>query len=155
MFYIKDETSREHALKFLPIEDVWGIGPRNAAKLIKIGVNKAWDLAAINNYEYIKERFTITGLRTWYELNGKSVLKMEYIQPDKKGICTGRSFAEKTDDYKVIEDALCAFVQNAAPKLRKQGSLCGQLQVFLQTSQFEVVHKIKECCLAHGFGYTN
>ena len=70
IYWIKDEPSREHALKFLAIEDVWGIGPRNAAKLIKIGVNKAWDFAAINNYEYVKERFTITGLRTWYELNG-------------------------------------------------------------------------------------
>ena len=35
------------------------------------------------------------------------------------------------------------FRTDAAPKLRKQGSLCGQLQVFLQTSQFEVVNKIK------------
>jgi DNA polymerase V len=131
------------ALEHMPIEDVWGIGPKNAAKLIKIGVNTAKDFAAINNYEYIHKRFTITGLRTWYELNGKSVLSMEYLPPDKKGICTGRSFGQKTDDYKVIEDALCAFVQNSAPKLRKQGSLCGQLQVFLQTSQFEVVQKIK------------
>ncbi|MBL4675832.1 MAG: Y-family DNA polymerase [Mucilaginibacter sp.] len=131
------------ALENLPIEDVWGIGPRNAAKLIKIGIQTAKAFADVNNYEYIHQRFTITGLRTWYELNGRSVLSMEYLPPDKKGICTGRSFGEKTDNYQVIEDALCAFVQNSAPKLRAQGSLCGQLQVFLQTSQFEVVHKIK------------
>jgi DNA polymerase V len=131
------------ALEHMPIEDVWGIGPKNAAKLIRIGVNTAKDYAAINNYEYIHKRFTITGLRTWYELNGKSVLSMEYLPPDKKGICTGRSFGQKTDDYRTIEDALCAFVQNSAPKLRAQGSLCGQLQVFLHTSQFEVVQKIK------------
>ncbi|TWR25251.1 Y-family DNA polymerase [Mucilaginibacter pallidiroseus] len=140
---LDDEPRTMFALQNLPIEDVWGIGPRNAAKLIKIGVNTAYDFATINNYEYVEKRFTVTGLRTWYELNGKSVLKMEYVQPDKKGICTGRSFGQKTDDYKVIEDALCAFVQNSAPKLRAQGSLCGQLQVFLHTSQFEVVHKLK------------
>lgn len=133
----------EFALQNLPIEDVWGVGVQTAKKLIKIGVKTAWDFTQINNYEYVEKRFTITGLRTWYELRGKSVLKMEYIQPDKKGICTGRSFGEKTDNYKVIEDALSAFVQNCAPKLREQGSLCGQLQVFLQTSQFEAVHKLK------------
>lgn len=68
---------------------------------------------------------------------------MEYLPPEKKGICTGRSFGKKTDDYKILEDALCAFVQNSAPKLRKQATLCGQLQVFLQTSHFEVANKNK------------
>lgn len=141
---VLDDPERTHfALEHLPIEDVWGIGPRNAAKLIKIGIKTALDFARVNNYEYIEKRFTVTGLRTWYELNGREALKMEYLPPDKKGICTGRSFGEKTSDYKQIEDALCAFVQNSAPKLRKQGALCGTLQVFLMTSQFEVVHKRK------------
>ncbi|GAA4341603.1 Y-family DNA polymerase [Mucilaginibacter gynuensis] len=140
---LDNEERRLFALEHLPIEDVWGIGPKNAAKLIKIGKQTALDFARINNFEYVQKRFTITGLRTWYELNGKSVLSMEYFPADKKGICTGRSFGQKTDSYAVIEDALCAFVQNSAPKLREQGSLCGQIQVFLMTSQFEVVHKLK------------
>jgi len=137
VFQITDDISRMFALKKLEIGDVWGIGPRNASKLTKVGINTAWDFAQVNNYEYIHKRFTITGLRTWYELNGKAVLKMEYEAEDKKGISTGRSFGQKTDDYKVLEDALSAFVQNSAPKLRAQGSLCGQLQVFLLTSLFE------------------
>jgi len=143
VFMINDELSRMLALKKLPIEDVWGIGPRNAAKLTQIGVSTAWDFAVINDYAYIEKRFTITGLRTWYELRGTPCLKMEYIRADKKGINTGRSFGQKTDDYRVLEDALCSFVQNSAPKLREQGSLCGQIQIFLMTSQFEVTHKIK------------
>ena len=137
VFFINDDLSRMFALKKLEIGDVWGIGPRNAAKLTKVGINTAWDFAQLNNYEYIHKRFTITGLRTWYELNGKPVLKMEYEVEDKKGISTGRSFGQKTDDYKVLEDALCTFVQNSAPKLRAQHSFCGQLQVFLLTSMFE------------------
>ncbi len=110
---------------------------------MKVGISTAWDFASINDYEYIEKRFTITGLRTWYELRGTACLKMEYIQSDKKGINTGRSFGEKTDDYNIIKDALCAYVQNSAPKLREQGSLCGRIQVFLMTSQFEVVQKRK------------
>lgn len=143
VYHIKNEECRQFALKNMAIEDVWGIGPKTASKLIRIGINKAWDFSEIKSYEFVQDKFTITGLRTWYELNGKSVLSMEYLPPDKKGICTGRSFSHKTDDYKQIEDALSSFVQNTAPKLRAQGSLCGQLQVFLQTSQFEVVHKLK------------
>ena len=143
VFYIHNEETRQYALQNLPIEDVWGVGPKTAAKLIRIGVKTAWDFAEIKSYEYVQDRFTITGLRTWYELNGRSVLSMEYLPPEKKGICTGRSFGKKTDDYKIIEDALCAFVQNSAPKLRAQGTLCGQLQVFLLTSQFEKGTKLK------------
>ena len=143
VFVVDDELSRLFALKKLQIEDVWGIGPKNAAKLKQIGIASAWDFAAINDYAYIEKRFTVTGLRTWYELRGTPCLQMEYIQPDKKGINTGRSFGEKTDNYQVIEDALCAYVQNSAPKLREQGSLCGRIQVFLMTSQFEVIQKRK------------
>jgi DNA polymerase V len=143
VFMVDDELSRLLVLKKLPIEDVWGIGPRNSAKLMQVGISTAWDFAAINDYEYVEKRFTVTGLRTWYELRGTPCLKMEFVQPDKKGINTGRSFGVKTDDYRTIEDALCAFVQNSAPKLREQGSLCGRIQVFLMTSQFEVAHKRK------------
>jgi DNA polymerase V len=143
VFMIKDELSRLFALKKLPIEDVWGIGPKNAAKLMEVGVSTAWDFACINDYAYVEKRFTVTGLRTWYELRGLSCLKMEYIRADKKGINTGRSFGKKTDDYRVIEDALCAFVQNSAPKLREQGSLCSRIQVFLMTSQFEETQQRK------------
>jgi DNA polymerase V len=142
--YINSEDKRRFALERLPIEDVWGVGPKNAAKLIRKGYQTAWQYAnGINNPEVVKNMFTITGLRTWYELRGTKAISMEYVQPDKKGICTGRSFGQKTDDYNQIEDALCAFVQNSAPKVRDQGLLVGRVEVFLHTSQFEVVHKLK------------
>ncbi len=143
VYIISDEDTRKWALERLAIEDVWGIGPRNAAKLIRVGYKTAWAYSLVNNHEAIKEMFTITGLRTWYELRGTKSINMEYAQPDKKGICTGRSFGQKTDDYGQIEDALSAFVQNTAPKVRDQGLLVGRIEVFLHTSQFEVVHKLK------------
>jgi DNA polymerase V len=89
-------------------------------------VNTAYDFSIINDYAYVEKRYTVTGLRTWYELRRLSCLQMEYIQPDKKGICTGRSFGQKTDDYNQIEDSLASFVLNIAPKLREQGSLCDE-----------------------------
>ena len=95
VFIINDDVSRLFVLKKLLIEDVWGIGPRSAAKLTNIGISTAWDYASINDYAYIEKRFTVTGLRTWYELRGTACLQMEYMQPDKKGINTGRSFGEK------------------------------------------------------------
>lgn len=144
VYLIDSDERRRFALEHLSIEDVWGIGPKNATKLINKGYTTAWKYAeSINNPEVVKNMFTITGLRTWYELRGTKAISMEYVQPDKKGICTGRSFGQKTDDYNQIEDALCAFVQNSAPKVREQGLLVGRIEVFLHTSQFEVVHKLK------------
>ena len=61
---IDDEGRRKFALENLPIEDVWGIGPKSASKLIKIGVNTAYDFAAINDFTYIEKIFTVTGLRS-------------------------------------------------------------------------------------------
>jgi DNA polymerase V len=143
VYFIDTEERRRFALQNLAVEDVWGIGPAKAAALIRAGYPTAWAFASIKNHEAIRDMFTITGLRTWYELNGTKAIQMEYEQPDKKGICTGRSFGQKTDDYVQIEDALCAYVLNSAPKVREQGLLVGQLQVFLHTSRFEVNNRIK------------
>lgn len=143
VFIINSEDRRQLALERLAIEDVWGIGPKNAAKLIMAGFTTAWAFACHDNHDGINKKFTITGLRTWYELRGTKSLSMEYIQPDKKGICTGRSFSQKTDDYNHIESALCSYVQNSAPKVREEGQLVGRVEVFLHTSRFEVTHKLK------------
>nr|WP_158826575.1 hypothetical protein [Mucilaginibacter sp. JXJ CY 39] len=94
VFVMSSEERRRFALGKLPVEDVWGIGPAKATALIRSGYSTALGFADIKNAEAIQEKFTITGLRTWYELNSKAI-KMEYDQPDKKGIIQTRNFKLK------------------------------------------------------------
>ncbi|WP_423149770.1 Y-family DNA polymerase [Rubrolithibacter danxiaensis] len=131
----------ETALKKTEIGDVWGIGPKYAVKLIKIGVNTAFHFINLPA-DYVQTNMTIVGLRTWRELRGESCIDIELNPPDKKGISTARSFGKNETELAPMEEALATYVANAAVKLRNQNSLCANVFVFAHTSRFAVRNKI-------------
>lgn len=58
------------ALERLPVEEVWGIGRASKHKLDHFGIHTADDF--VNKQEsFIKRFFSITGVRTWKELQGE------------------------------------------------------------------------------------
>lgn len=126
------------SLKDTEIDDVWGIGPRYAIKLITAGVNTAFDFINLPE-DYVLKLMTIQGRRTWQELRGQCCIPMEYERPDKEGISTGRSFGVMETALAPMEEALAFYVANAAVKLRAQHSVCAKLFVYAQTSRFAVV----------------
>jgi DNA polymerase V len=62
---------RAELLSTVPVDEVWGIGSASAAKLAKIGVQTAADLAALDP-DNARALLTVTGGRTVYELRGVS-----------------------------------------------------------------------------------
>ena len=68
-----------------PIEDVWGIGRRYAAKLQSLGCKTALDFAKHHKFN------NINIVRTWQELNGEDAVPNEELAK-KKSICISRSF---------------------------------------------------------------
>lgn len=138
VFYMDTQEKIDDALKLTEIQDVWGIGPRYAVKLIKAGVNTAFDFIQLPE-DYVLKLMTIQGRRTWRELRGERCIAMEYERPAKEGISTGRSFGKMEKELAPLEEALAFYVANAAVKLRAQHSVCARLFVYLQTSLFAVV----------------
>ena len=85
---------------------------------------------------WVRSHFNITTMRTWKELNGESCISIEEL-PQKKSICTSRSFAgEGISDKDVVEEAVANFAVRCAEKLRHQGSVCQGITVFAWTSRF-------------------
>ena len=62
---------REELLATVPVEEVWGIGAASAAKLAKLGVSTAADLAALEADD-ARALMTVTGGRVVCELRGIS-----------------------------------------------------------------------------------
>ena len=119
---IDTDERRHKALSLFPIEDVWGIGRQIARKLDYMGIRTAAQFAD-KKESWIRSHFNITTLRTWKELNGESCISIEEL-PQKKSICTSRSFAnEGITDKNVIEEAVANFAVRCTEKLRRQGSL--------------------------------
>ena len=132
---INTDERRHKALSLFPIEDVWGIGRQIARKLDYMGIRTAVQFAD-KKESWVRSHFNITTVRTWKELNGESCISIEEL-PQKKSICTSRSFADEgITDKNVIEEAVANFAVRCTEKLRRQGSVCQGITVFAWTSRF-------------------
>lgn len=132
---IDNEEKRIKALKLYPVEDVWGIGHRYAAKLAKYGVKTAYDFSVMHR-DWI--RLTLNNIvieRTWAELNGEDcVPNEEYAK--KKSICTSRSFNGMISDYTTLRTHVSNYAARCAEKLRSQDTVCSVVGVFINTNPF-------------------
>ncbi|MCH4147642.1 MAG: Y-family DNA polymerase [Prevotella sp.] len=131
---IDSEDRRRKALKLYPIEDVWGIGWRYAARLSAKGDKTASDFAA-HTKEWVRASFNIVATRTWMELNGEDCIPNEEMAK-KKSICTSRSFNGMVKDMETLKTHVANFAARCSEKLRQQDSVASVVGVFIDTNRF-------------------
>ena len=132
---IDDDYKREKALEWCPIEDVWGIGRRYAAKLQSYGVRTALDFAN-HHKDWVRQTFNnINIVRTWQELNGEDAVPNEELTK-KKSICTSRSFNGMISDYETLRTQVANYASRCAEKLRMQNTVANIVGVFINTNAF-------------------
>ena len=132
---IDSDEKRIKALKLYPIDEVWGIGRRYAARLEALGVKTAYDFAE-HNQTWVKATFNnIVIDRTWRELNGEDCVPNEEMAK-KKSICTSRSFNGMITDLDGLRTHVSNYAARCAEKLRQQGTVASIVGVFLNTNAF-------------------
>jgi len=122
------------AMKWLKIEDVWGIGRQHAIRLQAQGVYNALDFTMMNS-DWIKKNMSVIGLRLQKELSGIRTLELEDIAPKKSIACT-RSFDHNYSTFDELKERVVTYATICAEKLRKQNSCCNVIQVFIHTNFF-------------------
>ena len=133
-YVIDSEEKRVKALKWLPVEDVWGIGRRNAKKLKAIGVNKAYDFCQLPK-SWVLQNMTIVGSRLQDDMNGIRSIEIEGVE-QKQSISTTRTFERDYRKFDDVRERVSTFAVSCAEKLRKQHSMCNTIQVFIQSNRF-------------------
>ena len=134
---IDTEEKRKKALKLYPIDEVWGIGRRYAAKLQSLGVTTAYDFASMSK-EWVNATFNnVVIYRTWADLNGIDAVPNEAMAK-KKSICTSRSFNGMISDLDALKVHVANYAARCAEKLRKQDTVASIVGVFLNTNYFRV-----------------
>ena len=132
---IDTDYKRERALEWCPIEDVWGIGRRYAARLQALGCKTALDFAQ-HHKDWVRLTFNnINIVRTWQELNGEDVVPNEELTK-KKSICTSRSFNGMVSDYDTLRTHVSNYAARCAEKLRLQHTVATIVGVFVNTNAF-------------------
>lgn len=117
------------------VNEVWGVGRRISAQLIEGGVNTVLDLARLDP-AMVKRRWSVVLERTVRELQGTSCIELEHAPQPKQEIACTRSFGHPVTEIHELAEAITEFASRAAQKLRKQGSLAGQVLCFIRTSPF-------------------
>ena len=132
---IDNDDNRIAALKWLPVEDVWGIGRRYAAKLQALGCRTAYDFAQ-HHRDWVRLTFNnINIVRTWQELNGEDVVPNEELTK-KKSICTSRSFSGMIADKDQLRTHISNYASRCAEKLRRQDTVASVVGIFVSTNPF-------------------
>ncbi len=135
VYAIDTEEKRVKALKWMKIEDVWGIGRRFAKKLQAMGIKNAYQFTQLPD-SWVLRDMTVVGLRLKHELQGISCLSLSEVHEPKKEIGTAKSFGTLLSDYELIKEACCSYVEYCAGKLRRQDSVASAILIHLETNSF-------------------
>jgi DNA polymerase V len=134
VYTIETEEQRIKALKWLKIEDVWGIGRRHARRLQEMNVNTAFAFTQLSD-RWVRDMMTVVGLRLKHDLQGIPTLQLEDVK-DKKNIATTRTFETNYTELAQIKERVASFAVSCAAKLRAQHSCCNSIMVFIHTNGF-------------------
>lgn len=134
VYVMQTEEQRIKALRWLKIEDVWGIGRRHSKRLMAQGVYTAYDFTQLPD-EWVRKQMSVVGYRLKRDLSGIPTFDLEVSQP-KKNIATTRSFDNNYTTFDEVRERIVTFAVTCAEKLRQQRSCCQSLMVFIHTNGF-------------------
>lgn len=139
---------RIQLLSTTDVKDVWGIGRMHLKRLQQINVHTALAFTQIRP-DWIRKHMTVVGDRMLKEMQG--IPAIDFLPPRvvKKAICTARSFGQLLTAKKDIAEAVANHAASCAQKLRRQGSVCSTVYVFLQTN----THRLQDKQLSTGFSW--
>ena len=133
--YVMDtEEKRIKALKWLSVDDVWGVGRQLSKRLQIKGCKTAFDFTQLPDV-WVKKNFSVVEARLKRDLEGIPTLKLDEIVTQKKMIATTRSFDYSYSDIEYIKERVSTFAVSCAEKLRKQGSSCHVIIVMLKSDK--------------------
>lgn len=135
VYMIDTHKKLEAALKWFPMEDIWGIGRRYHERFRNYGAFTAWDFTQFPD-DFLRNEMGILGVRMKKELLGEAQYTMS-IQEPKKNISTTRTFDTGHAEYDYVYERVSTFASECARKLREQNSCCRHVTVFITTDRFK------------------
>ena len=133
VYVIDSEERRVKALKWIKLEDVWGIGRGLQKRLKAKGCKNAYDFTQLDD-DWVRKTFSITEWKLKKDLEGLSKIPLDEPQ-NKRAIATTRSFDYTYDDINYIKERVSTFAGSCAEKLRKQISCCHMIIVMLSSDR--------------------
>ncbi len=139
VFSVLEKDNLEYALNKVEIGDVWGIGRQSTIKMKILGIHKAVDFRNYKNEPLIQKQFTKVGRMIQEELREISCFPLNDETPKKKEIVCSRTFGAPVFDLASLRESVACYASLACEKLRKQSSVCQEVEVYVRTNPFKEV----------------
>lgn len=121
-------------LQGLPIERLWGVGPKTAGRLRRMGLTTIGEVAARSQMELAAD-FGQLGAHLWELAQGIDVREVIPEEP-AKSVGAETTFSEDTADPARIRQALLALSERVARRLRVDALQAGALTLKLRDETF-------------------
>jgi len=118
----------------LPVQSLWGVGPKTAERLAGDSITTIGDLAG-KSEEWARSRFGARGLYFLSLARGidNSPVMVEH---ETKSVSTETTFARDVDDPKALEASLRRLAENTARRLRRSGRRGRTIKLKLRLADF-------------------
>ena len=126
---------RKRLLARVDVNEVWGIGRRTTDGLRRMKIETVADLLQAKP-SHFRARFGVVMERIVSELHGETCLDLEEVETPRQQIIASRSFGEAVGSIEEVSAAVSTFVARACERLRGQASVCGAINVYIETSRF-------------------
>lgn len=120
-------------LQETPLDDIWGVGRRLAARLKAMGLGNAAALAELEP-GWVRQHFSVVQARMVRELKGEPCLTLELQPPPRQQVIYSRSFGQAVVSLPPLRQAVNDYTARAAEKMRAEGMLAGRISVWLRTA---------------------
>ncbi|RYG01522.1 MAG: Y-family DNA polymerase [Chitinophagaceae bacterium] len=140
VFWAANKQLQHQMLQDTNVGDVWGIGHQHTLLLKKNNIHTALEFANMPE-EWVRVNMSVVGQRMLNELKGIPAVQWEDEAPDKKNICTSRSFNKLLADPEAIKEAVVNHAATCALKLRNQHTVSPRIHVFIQTNLHRQDHE--------------
>lgn len=131
---VRAEVDIDRVLAHTPVDEVWGIGRRQARKLRAQAIHTALDLKRADDI-WLRRVLTITGWHTSLELRGIPCIGESDTPVARKTLVSSRSFGSKVRDKESVAEALATYAARAGERLRGEGLVAGGIAAHIRTSR--------------------
>ncbi|MCB1164092.1 MAG: DNA polymerase IV [Candidatus Krumholzibacteriia bacterium] len=122
----------------LPVQRLWGVGPKTLAQLEAMGIATIGDLDRLGEAE-LERRFGRWGLRLARLARGVDPRAVEAEAPAEQSVGHEHTFDEDQDELRVLERTLLELSEKVARRLRRQGVAGRTLTLKLRTASFRTL----------------
>jgi len=133
-FVVVRAAEIESFLVTLPVSKLWGVGPKTASRLQKLGVHTIGELAAIGRQKMI-EKFGASGEHLWHLACGEDERRV-VSGWEPKSISNETTFEHDTSDIEFVLKTLQRLSDKVAGRLRHQGFKARTISLKLRYQSF-------------------